>query len=98
MSSKKLTPNLNIFKIADLISFVVDDDPNKRGLFVPGCRLPIYGSMALLERNIKYCLASLSPESEKKVIAANNKFLSVGGTFASIFPTSPNALRIEKLL
>jgi hypothetical protein len=83
------TMYVNVFDVADLISFVVDDDQNKRGLFVPGCRLPIYSSSALLDRGIKYCLTSLSPESEQKVIAANKNFLSSGGIFASIFPSSP---------
>ena len=85
------TMYVNVFDITDLISFVVDDDQNKEGLFVPGCKLPIYRSSALLDRGIKYCLTSLSPESEKKVISANKKFLSNGGTFASIFPSSPNS-------
>ena len=60
------TMYLNVMDIADIISFVVDDDQNKRGLFVPGCRLPIYSSLDLLDKDIKYCLTSLSPESEKK--------------------------------
>ena len=85
------TMYLNVMNISDLISFVVDDDQNKRGLFLPGCRLPIYSSMDLLNRDIKYCLTSLSPESEKKVIAANKKILSRGGIFTSIFPSSPNS-------
>jgi len=82
---------INVFDVGDLISFVVDDDQNKRGLFVPGCRLPIMSSSALLDRSIKYCLSSLSPESEKKVIDANKEFLSGGGIFASIFPSSPKS-------
>jgi len=82
------TMYVNVFDIADLISFVVDDDQNKRGLFVPGCRLPIMNSSALLDKNIKYCLTSLSPESEEKVIAKNQKYLSGGGIFTSIFPSS----------
>jgi hypothetical protein len=82
------TMYVNIFDIADLISFVVDDDQNKRGLFVPGCRLSIMNSSALLDKGIKYCLTSLSPESEEKVIATNQEFLSGGGIFTSIFPSS----------
>ncbi len=85
------TMYLNVMNISDLISFVVDDDQNKRGLFVPGCRLPIYNSNDLLDKDIKYCLTSLNPDSEKKVIAANETFLSRGGIFASIFPSNPNS-------
>jgi len=85
------TMYINVLGLADLISFVVDDDHNKQGLFVPGCKLPIYSSSALLDRDIKYCLTSLSPESEQKVIDANKKFLSNDGIFASIFPSSPSS-------
>ena len=85
------TMYVNVFDIADLISFVVDDDQNKEGLFVPGCKLPIYSSSALLDRDIKYCLTSLSPESEQKVIDASKKYLANDGIFASIFPSSASS-------
>ena len=85
------TMYINVLGLTDLISFVVDDDQNKEGLFVPGCKLPIYSSSALLDRDIKYCLTSLSPESEKKVVDTNKKYLSNDGIFASIFPSSASS-------
>ncbi len=85
---------INVMGLKDAIEFVVDDDSHKRGLFMPGSRLPIYGSDALIKENIKLCLTSLSPESEEKVIQKNQAFLDQGGKFASILPASKYALRV----
>lgn len=85
---------INLMELKDYIEFVVDDHPNKAGLFMPGSRLPILGSAALLDGKIKLCLLSLSPESEGKVIQRNQIFIQRGGTFASIFPASKNALQM----
>jgi cupin fold WbuC family metalloprotein len=75
---------INIMGLKDMIEFVVDDDPNKKGLFMPGSLLPIYGSEKLIQENIKLCLTSLSPESEEKVIKKNQEFIKQGGVFSSI--------------
>lgn len=85
---------INLLELKDHIEFIVDDNPNKQGLFMPGSRLLIYRSAALLEENIKFCLLSLSLESEDKVVQNNQDFLEGGGTFFSIFPVSNHALQI----
>ncbi|OGV46274.1 MAG: hypothetical protein A2X46_18520 [Lentisphaerae bacterium GWF2_57_35] len=84
---------INLMGIAESIDFVVDDDPNKNGFHMPGSRLPILGSSALIERQIRLCLLSLNPESEAKVIGKQQKYLEAGGTFASIFPANPKHLK-----
>lgn len=83
---------INLLGVADLLEFVVDDHPRKCGLQMPGSRLPIVGSEALLRDDIKLCLSSLGAESEKKVIQKQEEFLKRGGTFASIFPVTRDAL------
>ena len=83
-----------VLQLQDYVEFVVDDNPNKRGLYMPGSRLPIRGSAALVEENIKLCLLSLNPISEDKVISNNQAFLENGGDFYSIFPASQRALKV----
>ena len=74
--------------IADLVKFVVDDDGNKAGKFMPGSHLAIVGSQALLERDVKLCLFSVRPEIEEAVVNKNQTFLDKGGRTGSIFPKS----------
>jgi SAM-dependent methyltransferase len=84
---------LSVFGVEDLVDAVIDDNPNKRGMFMPGSRLPIVGSSALADRDISLCLLSLNPIGEEKVMANNRAFVERGGTFASIFPASAHALK-----
>ena len=85
---------INYLELKDYVSFVVDDNPHKQGLWMPGCRIPIQPSPALLEQEIKLALFSLSPEVEDKVVAKNKPFLEKGGVFASIFPASARAMKV----
>jgi hypothetical protein len=85
---------INLLQLKECMEFLVDDNPNKRGLFMPGSRLPIVGSAALLEKGIKLCLLTVAVESEGKVIQKNQAFVQAGGMFASIFPASKHALKI----
>ncbi|MDD2752730.1 MAG: class I SAM-dependent methyltransferase [Candidatus Omnitrophica bacterium] len=86
---------INLLSLGDCIDLVIDDNPHKQGLFMPGSRLPISGSGALLEQNVKLCLLGFSPEKEDKVIQKNQKFTEDGGIFASIFPASKYYLKNE---
>lgn len=85
---------INLMGIKEYLEFVVDDNPNKKGLYMPGSRLPIVGSQTLIEEKISLCLLSLSPESEIKVLKKNQLFIEQGGSFASIFPSSNNRLKL----
>jgi hypothetical protein len=85
---------VNLLQLQNLVDFFVDDNPDKAGLYMPGSRLPIYPSSALLGREIKLCLLSLNPAIEEKVIQKNRAFLDAGGRFVSIFPGSNNALKV----
>ena len=86
---------LSVFGVEDLVDAVIDDNPNKRGMFMPGSRLPIVGSAALENPDISLCLLSLNPIGEEKVMAKNKAFVERGGTFASIFPASAHALSFD---
>lgn len=82
---------LNALGVADKISFVIDDNPHKRGRRMPGSRLPILGSEALLDDGVAWALMAFSPDAEDRVMAKNAPFHGRGGRFASIFPGSPNS-------
>lgn len=77
---------INLLGLKDCIGMVIDDDANKRGLFMPGSRLPIMGSAALIEKGVRLCLLNMSSESERRVVAKNKAFSDKGGRFVSIFP------------
>jgi SAM-dependent methyltransferase len=83
---------VNLLALRDYIDCVIDDNPHKQELLMPGSRLPIVGSAALEARSIAVCLLSLSPESEQKVRAKNQAYLDRGGRFLSIFPLSPQSV------
>ncbi len=83
---------INLLGVADLVDFMVDDDPHKLGLRLPGSHLPIVPSSDLAHGEVKLCLSSLSQESESNVVQKHSRFLEKGGSFASIFPVRPESL------
>jgi len=80
---------VNLFSLRSFFDCVIDDNPQKQALLMPGSRLPIYGSATLGSRDIDLCLLSLNPESEQKVLAKNQAFIQAGGGFLSIFALGP---------
>jgi SAM-dependent methyltransferase len=82
---------LNLFDLQELVYCVIDDNPYKLGLRMPGSGVPVRPSSVLIDEKIDLCLLSLSPESEKKVIAAKQAYVDQGGQFRSIFTLSPIA-------
>lgn len=88
---------INFFGLKDFIEFVIDGNPNKKGLLMPGSHLPIVSSEALKPQDVRLCLLALNPINEAKVLADNNNFLLNGGKFLSIFPASRIALNLEDI-
>lgn len=81
------TKYLNFFELTGIVEMVLDDNPHKQGLFMPGSRIPIADSSNLKQINL--CLLSLSPESEKKVLEKYHPYVENGCEFRSIFAGSP---------
>ncbi len=79
---------INIFELKDYIGCVIDDNPNKKGLFMPASHIPIKGSSIFLEEDIKLSIFSLNPGIEGKIIEKNNTFMKRGGIFLSFCPLS----------
>ena len=85
---------LNYFNLSELIDVVIDDDPHKQNLFMPGSGVPIKNSDALLTEGVTLCLLSLNPLSADRVVEKNPSFIAQGGIFASIFPGTDLALEL----
>jgi hypothetical protein len=71
--------------LASQFGFVVDDNPHKKDCLLPGTKLPIRPSSALMEEKVKTCFVAASPESADKIRSKNEGFLKQGGQFESIF-------------
>ncbi len=87
---------VNFLGLERQVAFAVDDNPHKQGLFLPGSRLPIRPSSSLESDRVRMCLLAVSPDAETKVVARHRGFESRGGLLASIFPSSPRALRVAR--
>ena len=84
---------VNLHDLASYFAFVVDDTPEKQGLFLPGNGLEIVPRETLARSDVATCLFGLAPEIEDKVIANNRAFIARGGAFYSIFAASPRSPR-----
>jgi len=87
---------LSIMEIADLIDFVIDDNPYKNEMRMPVGKLTILGSDSLYSRDIGLCLLGLNPQNQTKVVEKHMQFSAKGGKFASIFPGT--TLDFEKII
>jgi hypothetical protein len=87
---------ISLMNVEDLIHFIIDDNPNKKGMKMPVGGLEIVGSDALYGQTVGVCLLGLNPQNQPNVIKRHQKFLELGGSFASIFPGSD--LDIEDVL
>lgn len=84
---------INLMGLAEHVNFVIDDHPHKMGMYMPGSRVPIYGSDHLKNMSSGLCLSCLSPESEDKVAEKLGSNIEEGMEFASIFYSSKRSLR-----
>ena len=87
---------VNFLQLVPYVSFAVDDNPHKQGLFLPGSRLPIRPSSSLEDERVRMCLLAMSPAAETTLAERHRGFASRGGVLASIFPSSPRALRAAR--
>jgi SAM-dependent methyltransferase len=76
---------INFTGIGPLIDFVVDDQPEKQGKYMPGSRLPILPGATLESDPVGLCLLAVNTENEDKVLA---KHREAEGRFLSILPPS----------
>lgn len=84
----RLCSLINFVGLGAYIEFIVDDQPEKQGKYMPGSKLPILPGKALEEHSIDLCLLAVNKECEDKVIAKHPEFLKKGGSFVSVLPPS----------
>lgn len=84
----RATSLVNFSGIGEYIDFILDDQPEKQGKYLPGSRLPIYPGGDLEKRGVDLCLLAVNAENEDKVIAKHKAYQEKGGRFVSILPPS----------
>ena len=69
----------------EIISFIVDDNPLKQGLFSPGLRIPVVDASHLYQKQPDY-LVILAWNFADSIIRKHEKFLMMGGRFIVPLP------------
>jgi hypothetical protein len=78
---------LNYFGIgSDILDFIVDRNPAKQGLYMPGVKLPIYAPSELFVREPDYVLL-LTWNFADEIIEQQSEYVRQGGRFIVPIPT-----------
>lgn len=83
---------INIFDLKEDLLCVIDDDPMKQELYMPGSKLSIKNSKFISKNNLDQVVFALNPEIENKIILKFQEFVDDGGSFLSISPISKISL------
>jgi hypothetical protein len=84
---------LSLSSASECVECVLDDTPQKQGLFLAGTQLPIIGPADLPAGQPGLCLMAVHPSAEEKVHHRLAPLREAGWETASIFPDSPYAVR-----
>lgn len=87
---------INFIGLGPFVEFVVDDQPEKQGKYMPGSHLPIVPGDELERRSINLCLLAVNTENEDKVLSKHPSLQEANSQFASILPPSDRLLPIWK--
>ncbi len=71
--------------LGDLLSYIVDDHPDKVNKFNPGQHLPVLPTRTILEKKPDYVFI-LAWIHAKRIIESNKQYLEQGGRFIVCFP------------
>ena len=85
---------INFAGLGPHLEFVLDDQPEKQGKYMPGSRLSILPGSVLEERPVELCLLAVNAENEEKVLARHQAYEQMGGRFHSLHPPSSRLLPI----
>jgi SAM-dependent methyltransferase len=73
------------FELGPLLEFIVDDNPEKQGMYSPGHHIPVLPTSALYERKPAYAVI-LAWVHSKPIIRNHQRFLGQGGAFITCYP------------
>jgi SAM-dependent methyltransferase len=73
------------FNLGKILSFIVDDSPDKQGLYSPGYHIPVFPTSTLYERKPDYAFI-LAWVHSRAIIQNHQRFLDEGGQFIICFP------------
>lgn len=73
------------FELGPLLKFIVDDNPEKQGMFSPGHHIPVLPTSALYEQKPDYTVI-LAWVHSKPIIRNHQRYLEQGGRFITCFP------------
>ena len=59
---------INLYDLACSFDCVLDDDPRKVGMELPGSRLPIFPSSEIHDRDIRTIVLAINRNSEERVV------------------------------
>tara|TARA_B100001540_G_C15778197_1_gene629682 strand:+ start:129 stop:1304 length:1176 start_codon:yes stop_codon:yes gene_type:complete len=79
---------ISYFAIKRFISFVIDDNKNKNGFYMPNTNIKIIMSNKINFNDISVCLISVNQMHENKIYSKLKNELNFKGRIFSIFPTS----------
>ena len=80
-----LTTMIYQFGLGEFLGFLVDDNPQKQGLFSPGLHLPTLPSEALYQRNPD-CVVVLAWRYFEPIVQRHRAYLAQGGRFVLPLP------------
>lgn len=83
---------INFAGLSPYLEFVLDDQIEKQGKYMPGSRLPILPGESLEKYSVDLCLLAVNAENDEKVMAKHREYQKKGGCFVPILPPSDNLL------
>ncbi len=84
-ASVTVTTLIYHFDLGDMLSFIVDDNPQKQNLFTPGHHIPVLSSQAIYERMADYVVI-LAWNYAQPIMKKHQAFLDQGGHFIVPLP------------
>lgn len=73
------------FELSEFVSFIVDDNPTRQGLFSPGCHVPVMSPQALYERKPDGVLI-FAWRYVEPILSKHQAYLEQGGRFIVPLP------------